>query len=135
MPKHYVYRIDHDEGFAPNVDFDICTLCGCKKTTVEKWAQEGSWVVGVGGNNTGKRNKLIYAMEVEKVLPFFDFRSRYIRKSAYLRAKHIGPEANVLMSRSSTILEIKQSISRTTFSTSLFADAAANGYRTETLLN
>ena len=59
MPKHYIYRIDHDEGFAPNVDFGVCTLCGCKKTSVEKWAQEGSWVVGVGGNNTGKPNKLI----------------------------------------------------------------------------
>ena len=99
MPKHYIYRIDHDEGFAPNVDFGICTLCGCKKTTVEKWAQEGSWVVGVGGNNTGKPHKLICAMEVEKVLPFSEFRARYIRKSVYLRAKRIAPEANVLISR------------------------------------
>ena len=99
MARHYIYRIDHDEGYAPNVDFGICTLCDCKKTTVEKWAQRGSWVVGIGGNNTRKPNKLIYAMKVENVLPFFEFRSRYPRKSAYLRAKRIKCAANVLLSR------------------------------------
>jgi len=99
MPRHYIYRIDHDEGYAPNVDFGICTLCDCKKTSVEKWAQRCSWVIGVGGNNTGKPDKLIYAMEVEKVLPFFKFRSTYVRKSTYLQAKRIKPTANVLLSR------------------------------------
>ena len=81
------------------MEFGICALCGCKKSSVEKWAQERSWVLGVGGNNTGKPHKLIYAMEVVKVLPFFDFRFRYIRESAYLRAKRIKRAANVLLSR------------------------------------
>ena len=38
-------------------------------------------------------------MEVQKVLPFFEFRSRYIRKGAYLRGKGIDRAANVLLSR------------------------------------
>ena len=54
MPKHYVYRLDHDTGFAPNIEYRICTLSGCKKTTIERWAERGSWVIGIGGNNTGK---------------------------------------------------------------------------------
>ncbi len=41
MPKNYVYRLDHDTRFAPNIDYEICTLSGCKKTTVEKWAERG----------------------------------------------------------------------------------------------
>ena len=41
MPKNYVYRLDHDTGFAPNIDYGICTLSGCKKATVEKWAERG----------------------------------------------------------------------------------------------
>lgn len=96
--KHYVYRIDHDRGFAPNADLGICTLCGCKINTIESWAKEGSWIIGVGGNGTGKPNKLIYAMEVEKVLSRAQFKKDYRRKSAYLRGKAISAE-NVLLSR------------------------------------
>ena len=69
MGKNYVYRMDHDTGFAPNIDHNICSLSGCKKTTVEKWAEKGSWVIGIGGKNTGKPNKLIYAMKVEENQP------------------------------------------------------------------
>jgi hypothetical protein len=85
MPKHYVYRIDHDTGFAPNVDYGMCTLCGCKINSIESWAEPGSWVIGIGGNRTGKPNKLIYAMEAEKALPYDEFTKRYKRKGAYLR--------------------------------------------------
>lgn len=99
IPKHYIYRVDHDRGFAPNVDHGICTLCGCKISSIESWAQQGSWVIGIGGNGTGKPNKLIYTMEVEQVLPYANFRARYRRKSTYLRGKRVSPAANVLLSR------------------------------------
>jgi hypothetical protein len=62
MPKNYVYRMTHDTGFAPNLKYGICTLSGCKKNTIEVDAKRGSWVIGIGGNNTSKPNKLIYAM-------------------------------------------------------------------------
>jgi hypothetical protein len=65
MPNHYAYRLDHDTGFAPHIVNGICTLCGCKTTTIEQWAQPVSWIVGIGGNGTGKPNRLIYAMRVE----------------------------------------------------------------------
>jgi hypothetical protein len=97
MPKSYVYRMDHDTGFAPNIKYGICTLCGCKKTTIEVWARRGSWVIGIGGNNTGKPDKLIYAMEVEENLLYSQFRKRYPGKSKYLRAENAG--TNVLISR------------------------------------
>ena len=103
MAKHYVYRLDHDLGFAPNVAIGICTLCGCKMTSIERRAREGSWVVGIGGNRTGKANKLIYAMKVMEVVLYAQFRLRYRRKSKYLedlanelKLKHDTP---VLVSR------------------------------------
>jgi hypothetical protein len=87
MVKNYVYRMDHDTGFAPNTGFGLCTLCGCKATTVERWAQKGGWVIGIGGKGTHQPNKLIYAMEVENNIPYKDFAARYPRKSKYLHKK------------------------------------------------
>ncbi len=87
MAKNYVYRMDHDTGFAPNTGFGLCTLSGCKITTIEHWAEKGSWVIGIGGKGTHQSDKLIYAMEVEKNLPFKDFAARFPRKSQYLRKK------------------------------------------------
>ena len=77
----------------------MCTLCGCKTNSIELWAKSGSWVIGIGGNGMGKPNKLIYAMEVESVLPYADFKKKHGRKSSYLQGKSISPEANVLLSR------------------------------------
>jgi len=95
--KHFAYRVDHDTGFAPNTEKGICTLSGCKKTTIEKWAKAGSWVIGIGGNNTTKPNKLIYAMEVEENLPYSIFKRKYPEKSKYLKKENAG--TNVLVSR------------------------------------
>ena len=85
VPKHYLYRMDHDTGFAPNVKYNICTLCGCKnkkssKRNIEELAAKGSWVIGIGGNKTGKPDKLIYAMEVEENLEYDEFQRRYPTK-------------------------------------------------------
>jgi len=101
-PNNYVYRMDHDTGFAPNTEYNICTLSGCKNSkngkrkNIEESAAKGSWVIGIGGNKTGKPNKLIYAMEVEENLPYPEFRKKYSQKSVYLRPKNAG--TNVLVS-------------------------------------
>lgn len=88
--------MDHDTGFAPHADKDLCFLSGCKKSTVEKWAKDGSWIIGIGGNNTGKPDKIIYAMEVKYTLPFKEFKSKYPSRGCYLESHKAGP--NVLVS-------------------------------------
>jgi len=90
--------MDHDTGFAPNTKYGICTLCGCKETSIEKWTKEGGWVIGIGGNNTGKPNKVIYVMEVKENLPFCQFINRFPGKSRYLQGR-CKPETRVLISR------------------------------------
>lgn len=99
MPNHYVYRLDHDTGFAPHVWNRTCTLCGCKTTTIERWARQGSWVVGVGGVRTGQRDALIYAMEVETTPSVAELRHRRRRLAAYLLGRPVQPGATVLVSR------------------------------------
>lgn len=49
MTKNYVYRMDHDTGFAPNTSLGICSLTGCKnrksekvKKNIEESAERGS---------------------------------------------------------------------------------------------
>ncbi len=109
MPKNYAYRMYHDKGFAPNIKYGICTLSGCKNSkngkrrNIEESAEKGSWIIGIGGNNTGMSNRLIYVMEVEENLPYSEFKKRYPRKhNEYLRQKKLGqgePGTNVLVSR------------------------------------
>jgi hypothetical protein len=90
--------MDHDTGFAPNVDGGVCSLCGCKTTTIEKWARNGSWVIGIGGNGTTKSDMLIYMMAVDEVLARPEFQKKYPAKSPYL--KNTTPEASrVLVAR------------------------------------
>jgi hypothetical protein len=97
LPKNYVYRVDHDTGFAPHIEKRICTLSGCKKTTAEKGATRNSWVIGIGGNGTGKPNKLIYAMKVIENLHYEEFQRRFPIAGKYLSPKHAGP--SVLVSK------------------------------------
>lgn len=93
----------HDRGFAPNIKYGICTLSGCKndksgrKKNIEESATKGSWVIGIGGKNTGKSNKLIYAMEVEENLGYLQFQERFPKKGKYLLPEDAG--TNVLISR------------------------------------
>jgi len=98
MARHYSYRVDHDRGFAPHVKGGLCTLCGCKKTTIERWAEEGSWVVGIGGNNTDKANSLIYAMKVEATPSYSDFKKAYPTVAPYLEGHGTKRHARVLVS-------------------------------------
>jgi hypothetical protein len=96
--KNYAYRLDHDTGFAPHVLDGVCTLCGCKTTTIEVWAQPGSWVVGIGGNRTGKPNLLIYAMQVKSNPTVAELRLRSPHRTDYLRGHEIRASARILMS-------------------------------------
>ena len=98
--KHYVYRLDHDTGFAPHVQGRLCTLCGCKTTTVESWAKAGSWVFGVGGNGTGRPNRLIYAMSVESAPTVAEVRRFSPDVLSYLEGHGIDDNARILVSRS-----------------------------------
>jgi len=98
MPKNYIYRMDHDTGFAPHIKYGICTLCGCKRTSIEKLAKEGSWVIAIGGNNSGQPDKVIYVMEVESKLDYSRFKKKYPNKSRYLQGR-CESETPVLISR------------------------------------
>ncbi len=99
MPTHYIYRMDHDVGFAPHVEGGIITLCGCKSTSVERWAAKGSFVVGIGGLGTGHPDAIIYAMRLEDTPTLADFIKRYPRRSRYLLNLGIPMDAPVLFSR------------------------------------
>ena len=98
MANHYVYRIDRDLGFAPHVSGRLCTLCGCKTTTIERWARPGSWVVGIGGNGTGRANMLIYAMQVTSTPSYGEFQTSHPRAALYLRGHGVSQDAPVLVS-------------------------------------
>ena len=97
--KHYVYRLDHDTGFAPHVRGRLCTLCGCKTTTVESWAKAGSWVFGVGGNGTKRPNRLIYAMKVESAPTVGEARRFSPDLVSYIEGHGIDEKARILVSR------------------------------------
>jgi hypothetical protein len=97
--KNYAYRLDHDTGFAPHVAANVCTLFGCKTRSVEVWARPGSWVVGIGGNGTGKPDLLIYAMEVESNPTVSELRRRSPDLTRYLGGRKISRLAKVLVSR------------------------------------
>ncbi len=103
MVKHYVYRMARDTGFAPNISLRICSLTGCKvkkkdgRRNIEELAEPGSWVIGIGGNNTKQPDKIIYAMEVESNLTLDQFLETYPGKSKYLIGRE--PGSNVLVSR------------------------------------
>jgi len=97
-PRHYSYRVDHDLGFAPHVEGNFCTVCGCKTTTIERWAKKGSWVVGIGGRGTGKTDALIYAMKVEKTPSYRRFQASHGTRAAYLAGHQIAADAPVLCS-------------------------------------
>ena len=99
QPRHYVYRMDHDTGFAPRIRSGYCLLCGCKSTTVERWAQRGSWIVGIGGLRTGRPDHLIYAMKVGATPRLEEFARENPQLAAYLLERGMPHEVPVLVSR------------------------------------
>ncbi len=59
----YLYVVARDYGFAPNPFYGVCTLA-TYKPGVRKSAQSGDWIVGISSKKY--KNKLVYAMEVNK---------------------------------------------------------------------
>jgi hypothetical protein len=97
-PRHYSYRVDHDLGFAPHVEGRLCTVCGCKTTTIEQWTAAGSWIVGIGGKQTGRSDALIYAMKIEQTPSYYEFRKAHPARASYLSGRGIPRDARVLVS-------------------------------------
>ena len=76
-----VYKMTNASGFAPNPFGGILTLACCKPQ-IRNVTKEGDVIIGIGSrtmeNNYKKRpatfnNKIIYAMEVEKVIPWTEY--------------------------------------------------------------
>lgn len=92
--KLYSYVVEHDNGYAPNPYFDLCTLCRCKfrksaegrKNIVER-AEVGDWVIGTGGasKRSAGHGKLVYAMRVDEKLP----RGKYFTDSRFKEKKPV----------------------------------------------
>jgi Nucleotide modification associated domain 2 len=73
--KLYSYVVEHDNGFAPNPYYRICTLAHCKyghgnKRNIVELAEIGDWVAGTGGHSgkSAGNGKLVYAMRVDEKL-------------------------------------------------------------------
>jgi hypothetical protein len=76
----YSYVVDHDNGFAPNPYYGICTLAHCKyargpRRNIVELAEVGDWIVGTGGNSrkTAGNGKLVYAMRVDERLSLREY--------------------------------------------------------------
>lgn len=65
--KLYSYVVTHDTGFSPNPFWRYCTLADCKPA-IRRTANVGDWIVGLNPKADG--NRLIYAMQVEEILPY-----------------------------------------------------------------
>lgn len=68
----YSYIITRDYGFAPNPFYSMCTLATCKPD-IRGSAQIGDWIVGFGSSRTKYKNKLIYAMQVQRKITFDEY--------------------------------------------------------------
>ncbi len=73
------YIITHDTGFAPNPFGRVCTLACCKPK-IRSCAKEGDTVIGTGSVELGLSGRLIFAMQVERVLPFEEYWECYPSK-------------------------------------------------------
>ena len=73
----FSHIINTDSGFAPNPFQGVCTLACCKPK-IRKSAMPGDWVVGLTSKALGHR--LVYAMRVERSMPFKDYWYTYPAK-------------------------------------------------------
>lgn len=74
--KLHSYIVKHDTGFSPNPFWGWCTLANCKPV-IRRTAKVGDWVVGLSPKADG--NKVIYAMQVEEIVPYH----KYYRDSRF----------------------------------------------------
>jgi hypothetical protein len=68
--KLYSYIVTSDTGFSPNPFWGWCTLADCKPA-IRRTASIGDWVVGLSPK--AKSNRIIYAMQVEEILPYRNY--------------------------------------------------------------
>ena len=92
--KVYSYVVEHDNGYAPNPYFGLCTLCRCKfgkrpegKSNIVELAKEGDWIIGTGGvsKRSAGHGKLVYAMRVDEKLT----RAKYFSDSRFAQKKPV----------------------------------------------
>lgn len=82
----YAYKMTHDTGFAPNIEYGVLTLATCKPR-IRKCTKEGYWISGWTSNEVcGKQRKytftdadqrLIYLAKVSKVIKIADYWNQY----------------------------------------------------------
>lgn len=66
------YVVASDNGLAPNVTDDVCTLTVCKPVVRRISTVGQDWVLGLSTAEHG-RNRLIYAMQVDEKVPYEDY--------------------------------------------------------------
>lgn len=96
--KLFSYIVKHDAGFAPNPFWGYCTLANCKPR-IRKTAQAGDWIVGLSPKAQG--NKIVYAMQVEEILPF----AAYYRDPRFACKKPSYEKGRMVMKRGDNIYE------------------------------
>lgn len=86
----YCYKMRHDTGFAPNIDYDLLTLATCKPK-IRKNAEIGFWISGWTSNIVYDKNntmckftdatqKLIYLARVTNKIRIEDYWKLYKNK-------------------------------------------------------
>lgn len=84
----FSYVVDHDYGFAPNPDNELCSLARCKfgspeKANLVEKARVDDWIIGTVGRNNAKSGSnilvggLLYAMKVTEKIALEEFVRRY----------------------------------------------------------
>jgi len=74
----FSYCVRTDDGVAPNPYGGVCTLAICKPA-IRRTARIGDWILGHGSKEHNSSNKLIYAMQIDRVLTLQDY-DRYCQK-------------------------------------------------------
>lgn len=72
MSKVYIYVVDRDFGFAPNPFHGTLTLATCKPN-IRRRAQDGDWVIGVGGARLGATGRCVFASRITSHATFDEY--------------------------------------------------------------
>src|SRR5438093_366812 len=80
-PQFFSYVVDHDFGFAPNPENDICTAVHFKyqgrkrRKNVVELAEVGDWILGSGGVGpySAGNGKIISLMRVDEKPTFAEY--------------------------------------------------------------
>ncbi len=68
----FSYVVEHDQGFAPNPFYGVCTLANCKPL-IRLTAEVGDLVVGTGSATAERTGHLIYWMRVGEIMSFDEY--------------------------------------------------------------